>query len=147
MICYRLRCADGHGFEGWFRDSGAFGQQAAAGLISCPQCGATQVEQALMAPAIRSSRKQEAAPPAASAVQVAGEIPDALRALLQRTRAEIERQCDDVGQRFAEEARRIHHGEAEARGIYGHATEAERETLRDEGIEFSSIPWLDRADG
>ena len=79
---------------------------------------------------------------------VAGErMPDQLRALLQRMRAEVERNCDYVGPDFAAEARRIHNGESEARGIYGEATDAEAEALDADGVQVARIPWVPRADG
>jgi hypothetical protein len=74
-------------------------------------------------------------------------MPAAVLAMLQRMRAEIEKHCDYVGPRFAEEARRIHAGESEARGIYGEATPEDAEALREEGIGFRTIPWVPRADG
>lgn len=159
MIHYRLRCAAGHEFESWFQDSATFEKLAAAGLVECAVCGGTQVERALMAPAVVSSRNK-AKPPAAEAPaarlpgpppgamrMAAGPIPPQMLAMLQRLRAEVERTCDYVGKDFAEEARRIHNGEAEARGIYGEATEAEAEALADEGIEVARLPWVPRADG
>jgi hypothetical protein len=78
---------------------------------------------------------------------VAGRLPDHVRAALQRLRGEIERNCDYVGPRFAEEARRIHKGESEARGIYGETTPEQAEALAEEGIDFSRVPWVPRADG
>jgi hypothetical protein len=73
-------------------------------------------------------------------------MPDQLRSLLQRLRGEVEKRCDYVGTRFADEARRIHYGESEARGIYGETTPSEAEALADEGIEFGVMPWLRRSD-
>ena len=146
MIHYQLRCSDGHAFEGWFRDSGAFDEQARRRLLSCPQCGAMQVERALMSPSIRDGTRAETQPPMRTETM----LPDQLRAALQRLRAEVERSCDDVGDGFAEAARRLHRREApgvETRGIYGQVSEAEREALADEGIETTRIPWLPRADG
>lgn len=160
MIHYRLRCEAGHEFEGWFQDSAGFDKLAAAGLVECTHCGSTRVSRALMAPAVRSSRKKArppvaetppAAPPAPvaepPAQRVAGPLPAQVVALLQRMRAEVERHCDYVGPNFAEEARRIHKGESDARGIYGEATPAEAEALADEGIEVAQLPWVPRADG
>jgi hypothetical protein len=74
-------------------------------------------------------------------------MPDHVRAMLQRVRAEVERNCDYVGGQFADEARRIHRGESDRRGIYGEASPADAEALADEGIEISRIPWVPRADG
>jgi hypothetical protein len=161
MIHYKLRCGAGHEFESWFQDSAGFEKLAKAGLVECAVCGSTQVEKALMAPAVVSSRKKakppqaEAPPPAAAPAPppeggqrvAAGPMPPQLVAMLQRLRAEVEKTCDYVGKDFAEEARKIHTGEAEARGIYGEATDAEAEALADEGIELARLPWVPRADG
>ena len=153
MIHYQLRCGGGHGFESWFRSSEAFGTQSRAGLIECPECGSRDVDRALMAPAIARGGKGApevvaapvAVPEAAPATAVA--MPDAMRAALQRIRAEVERNCDHVGPGFAAEARAIHRGEAPARGIYGDATPDQAEALAEEGIDVARIPWLPRADG
>lgn len=149
MIHYQLQCQHGHGFDGWFKDSAAFDSQAARGLVACPVCGDVSVSRALMAPSLSRSRELVPAPPAQMpAKAVAGPaFPDHVRAALQRIRAEIEKNCDYVGDTFAEEARRIHYGETEARGIYGEATPDEAEALAEEGIEIGRIPWLPRADG
>jgi hypothetical protein len=84
--------------------------------------------------------------PAADAV-AAGPIPAQVLAMLQRVRAEVEKQCDYVGTDFAEEARRIHRGDADARGIYGEASADDAEALKDEGIDITRVPWVPRADG
>ncbi|MCQ8240679.1 DUF1178 family protein [Rhizosaccharibacter radicis] len=147
MILYRLRCAVGHEFEGWFRDSGSFEAQSARGLLSCPNCGTAEVVRALMAPAVRT-RATVAEPPAASpAAPSPPALPDAVRATLQKVRAHVEATCEDMGDAFGREALRMHRGEAPRRGIYGSSTERERETLADEGVEVTMIPWLPRADG
>jgi len=153
MIHYQLQCDHDHGFDGWFRDSAGFDAQAARGLVECPQCGSVKVRRALMTPSVARSREvapivAEAPAPAAPPVAVGGErIPDHIRAMLQRLRAEVEKNCDYVGNEFAGEARRIHNGEKEARAIYGEATPEEAEALADDGIEIGQIPWLPRADG
>jgi hypothetical protein len=150
MIHYALRCDSAHEFDGWFKDSAAFERMVKRGLVDCPQCGSTRVSRALMTPAVASSRTAlpAAAPPApAEGKAVAGQIPAAALAMLQRLRAEIEKHCDYVGPRFAEEARKIHNGESDARGIYGEATPEDAEALREEGIGFRTIPWVPRADG
>jgi hypothetical protein len=161
MIHYALRCHDDHGFDGWFKDSATFEKMAARGLVDCPVCGSTRVERALMAPAIgaaakakgRSEPKPEparAAPPAlppATPKAATGPMPAQMVAMLQKLRAEVEKNCDYVGPRFAEEARRIHEGEAEARGIFGEATPEEAEALKEDGIGFETIPWVKPAEG
>ena len=155
MIHYQLRCQAEHGFDGWFRDSAAFHAQAQAGLLFCPVCGDAEVTRALMAPAVGKKREAPAqveapaAPAAAPPAQpvAGGSLPDGLRAMLQRMRAEVEKRCEYVGRDFAEEARRIHNGESAARGIYGEATVDEAERLAEDGIEVAKIPWVPRADG
>ena len=170
MIHYDLQCAAGHGFDGWFKDSAGFDLQARSGLVECPVCGSTAVAKQLMAPALAKkgrSRVAEVAPPAlgkASGTAPAspqssgppgqaatGPVPAQLVAMLQRMRAELEKNCDYVGPDFAKEARRLHR-EAEAgepsvpRGIYGEASDAEAEALHEEGIEVARIPWVPPAD-
>ena len=98
-------------------------------------------------PAVAPPVPEASVPMQAGSKMAAGPIPAQLVAMLQKVRAEVEKNCDYVGEDLAEEARRIHHGESEMRGIYGEATEAETEALRDEGIEVGRIPWLPRADG
>jgi hypothetical protein len=151
MIHYQLRCSQAHQFDGWFKDSASFEKQAGLGLVECPECGGTEVERALMTPAVA---KGAAPPPPPAPVQpnaagktVSGPIPAMMLAMLQKVRAEVEKNCDYVGNEFAEEARRMHRGEIEQRGIYGEATEDQAESLLDEGIEIARIPWVPRADG
>jgi hypothetical protein len=164
MIRYELRCDQAHEFDGWFKDSAAFDKLAAIGLVACPQCGPAKVAKRLMAPAIpkkgRPARntKPDAppmpvaeapapppSPPALPAAALAA-MPAELRAMLRHMRTEVEKNCDYVGADFAEEARKIHQGEAEARGIFGEATEDEAEALRDEGIDIARIPWVPPSD-
>jgi hypothetical protein len=135
MILFDLRCAAGHAFEAWFRDSAAYDAQAADAAIDCPVCGSREVAKALMAPAVRSR-------PSPDPEQVA----QAMK-VLRKVQDHIEKTFDHVGPGFAEEARRIHHGEADRRSIYGEATTSEVEALGDEGIEVGRIPWLPRHDG
>ena len=136
MILFNLRCGDGHDFEAWFRDGAAYDQRA-AGSVRCPVCGADDVTKAPMAPRIARGRG-EAEP--AQARQVQADLGRQLRDL----RRKVEENCDYVGPRFAEEARRIHYGESEPRDIYGEASGAEAEALHEEGVAFQRIPWLPR---
>jgi hypothetical protein len=131
MILFTLRCASGHEFEAWFRDGEGFEAQQRAGEITCPHCGDSQVEKAVMAPNIARSRERK---PPISPVQ--------MRAALLELRRQVETNCDYVGPRFAEEARRIHYGEVDAHAIYGEATNEESEALAEEGVEFGRIPWI-----
>ncbi len=138
MIVFDLKCENEHVFEAWFRDSKAFTRQRKRAQVACPVCGGTKVEKALMTPNIASSRKKEAAAETAKAAQ-------AMQTLAE-LRQTIETNCDYVGTEFAEEARKIHHGETEKRDIYGEASETEAKELTEEGVEFARIPWLPRAD-
>jgi hypothetical protein len=163
MIHYHLRCDQAHEFDGWFKDSAAFETQAGRGLLECPECGSAAVSRALMAPSVPrkgNARAEvvaapEPSPPAvpqaaAAPAQVAvdpARLPAQLRAMLQKLRAEVEKNCDYVGGNFAEEARRIHRGESDRRGIYGEASPEQAEALHEDGIEVARIPWIPRADG
>ena len=135
MILFALRCAADHEFEGWFRDGATFDRQSAGGKISCPQCGDISVTKAPMAPRVARSRSAETAP-----------SPVELRKALQELRRHVETNCEYVGERFAEEARRIHYGESDPRGIYGEASADDAKDLADEGIEVSRIPWVPPTD-
>ena len=156
MIHYDLQCGDDHRFDGWFRDSASFEKQASRGMLECPVCGDVKVARALMTPSVPKKGREvvpvSATPPAsptpAGPVAVAGKrMPDHVRAMLMRMRQEVERNCDYVGEDFAGEARRIHNGESEKRGIYGEASSDDVEALAEDGIEVQRIPWLPRADG
>ena len=107
--------------------------------MACSTCGDTKIEKALMAPNISSSRKKEAAAETAKAA-------DAMRALAE-LQDHVVQNFDYVGPEFAEEARKIHHGESEKRDIYGEATEEDARELSEEGVEIGRVPWLPRADG
>lgn len=156
MIVFTLRCRDGHEFETWFRDGAAYERQARRGLVACPDCGSTEVEKAVMAPRLGRSSKSDpppsdnqstaapespAAPPAAAAPDQPP-TPAEFRRALQVLRNYVETNCENVGKGFADEARRIHKGEAKARGIYGDATPAEAEKLAEDGIEVAALPWV-----
>ncbi len=153
MIHYQLRCGGAHEFDGWFKDSAAFEEQATGGQVACPICADTKVSRALMTPGVPKKQPRPVATEPATArspnrpVQSAGgAMPDRMRAALHKLRAEVEKSCDYVGADFAEEARRMHNGDAPARGIYGETTPSQAESLADEGIEIASIPWLPRSD-
>jgi len=135
MIRFSLRCASGHEFEAWFRNGEGYDADQAAGEITCPECGDAHVEKALMAPRIGRSR------------EVSAKItPAQMRAALVELRRQVESHCDYVGPQFAEEARRIHYGEVDPRGIYGEATAEEAQALADEGVKFGQVPWVPSTD-
>jgi hypothetical protein len=128
MILYTLRCSSDHEFEAWFRDGATYEAQAAAGEIACPECGDLEIEKAPMAPRVARSRPEPS--------------PADVRRLLQQVRKHVETNCDYVGDKFADEARKIHKGDADKRGIYGEATDAEHRELTEEGIEVHRVPWV-----
>ncbi len=136
MIVYDLRCRKSHQFEAWFRDSAAYDEQAAAGKVTCPECGSRRVEKAPMAPRV-----------ARGGVAKGRKNVDAtmLRAARELQR-KVEENCDYVGPDFAEEARKIHYGESDPRGIYGETSDDEARTLREEGVEFNRVIWPVRHD-
>lgn len=132
-----LRCANGHGFEGWFGSEEDFLDQNGRGLVECPMCADRVVTRLPSAPRLNLSGAREPATPAATPVEPAAADLQAL--WMQVVRHAIEN-TDDVGERFAEEARRIHYGETDARGIRGVASPQERQALHEEGIEVMSLP-------
>lgn len=141
MIKYALKCTEGHGFESWFQSADAFESLRKAGHVSCPACGATRVEKALMAPKLAPKMAQDGAPrrppPAAKA---ALEDPDVATAL-KRIKAEVEANSDYVGDRFASEARAMHLDEAPPRAIHGEAKPEEAKALVDDGVPIMPLPF------
>ena len=138
MIHFSLRCDRDHSFDGWFRDSSAFEEQASAGEIACPECGSTGVSKAIMAPRVVGSRSDERATITAAAAPGKSGLLDKMRAF----RRYVESHADYVGDRFAEEARRIHNEETSPRGIYGKASVEDAVSLSEEGIEVFPLPVL-----
>lgn len=147
MILYELRCSADHAFEGWFKDSVAFEEQAAAGEIVCPLCGDRSVAKAPMAPRIAKggAGRQEVETDEAPQTYTNTKAIE-MRRMLTELRRHVEDNSDYVGDNFAEEARKIHYGETEERNIYGEATEDQAEELTEEGVKVGRIPWLPRTD-
>ena len=134
MIRYTLICDAEHEFDGWFRSADDFDHQKKRGFVSCPVCHSAKVEKALMAPAVSTTRKQE---------KIAVAMGDQQRKALAQLKALADvarKSADYVGDKFAEEARKIHFGESEARGIYGEATVEEARGLVEDGVEFMPLP-------
>jgi hypothetical protein len=146
MILFNLKCAKEHVFEGWFRNGDACEEQVAGKAVACPVCGSRKIEKAPMAPRIAKGGGRDASEgasvPEGPAAEKAAELMQALRAL----RSKVEAEGDFVGDRFAEEARRIHYGEVETRSIYGQTSDEEAAALHEEGVPFSRIPWVPRHD-
>ncbi len=135
MIVYQLRCGHGHGFEAWFKDSGSYDRQRKARKVECPICGDAKVSKAPMAPALaRGDSRGD------SQEIAAHEMSRKVMEVATKLRQHVEENCDYVGERFAEEARRIHYEEVDPRGIYGEASEEEAKELTDEGISFDRLP-------
>jgi hypothetical protein len=157
MIRYTLACERRHVFESWFQNSAAYDKQAASGQVTCPHCGSSKVEKTIMAPALsRGARKGAPAtaaekpttPPTPAATDektpVAMVSPEEreVRAKLKELRDHLTKNSDYVGQKFPEEARKMHYGEIEHRSIYGEASAEEAKALHDESIEFHPLPVL-----
>lgn len=152
MIRYALICDSAHDFESWFSSSDSFEDQARRGFVTCPICNSAEVERAVMAPNVARSdlgpRAAEPAPeapaPASTPAPVAlmSEKERAFREMLTALHAHVRDNAEHVGQRFADEALKIHHGEAEARAIYGEATAEDARILHEEGVDFLPLPRL-----
>jgi hypothetical protein len=137
VIKFSLICDQGHDFEAWFRDSGDFETQNRRGFLECPSCGSSHVSKALMAPNVATARKRDEV-----AVATGNAVQREVMAKLREMAREMKKTGEDVGERFPEEARKIHYGEADPRGIYGKATPDEVSGLLDEGVEILPLPDL-----
>ncbi|WP_420407359.1 DUF1178 family protein [Hoeflea sp.] len=135
MITFNLHCESDHEFEGWFSSGADFDRQFENGLVECPMCGSRNIDKALMAPAVTKSREAQSQQP----VALDTEKREMMRKLREMVKA-VREKAEDVGERFPEEARKIHHGETEARGIIGKASGEEARALVDEGIEITPLP-------
>lgn len=136
MIHFSLHCAADHEFEGWFRGNDDFEKQLERGLVSCPVCGSLQVGKALMAPAVSTARRKEKI-----AVGL-GEMQRKMVAEMREIGKKVRENADYVGDQFAEETRKMHFGETEARGIYGEASREDVVSLIDDGVEIMPLPSL-----
>ncbi len=138
MKVLNLQCSHGHGFEGWFASNEAFETQLAGGLVECPVCGGKDITKLLTAPRLNlGAGKEPAAPQAAAQAAQAQQHQQNGRWL--RAVRELMATTEDVGERFADEARKIHYGEVKERGIRGQATREESAALADEGIAVMQI--------
>ncbi len=148
MIVFDIQCSNNHVFEGWFADSASYEKQAKQGTVECPVCGSNKVKKAPMAPNISTGATASSAEESGNASEElsAKEQTSRYMTMLTKMREHVEANCDYVGDKFAEEARRIHYGETDKHNIYGEASSEESEALRDEGIEFGALPWPRRPD-
>ena len=134
MIRYALACEHGHQFEAWFGSSTDFDDQAARGLVECPLCATKAVSKQIMAPAVTGTKTRslsDAPPP---------QVREMMRAAMGEVRKHVESNFDYVGDTFAKEARAIHEGVSEDRGIYGEATPAEVKALNADGVKVAPLP-------
>jgi hypothetical protein len=159
MIRYRLQCKKGHEFEAWFNSSKAYDSQARRGLVECPDCGSKKVSKALMAPGVATRGRSRDEAPAVTTPTAVTEAPQQMAQISPETaaqhemrrqlvevmrhiRKEVETNAEYVGPRFAEEARKIHQKDAQARGIWGEATPKEAHDLVEDGIDCLPLPRL-----
>ncbi|NKB19178.1 MAG: DUF1178 family protein [Alphaproteobacteria bacterium] len=140
MIVFDLKCSNDHEFETWFANSDAFDKQRKAKKVECPVCGDTKVEKALMAPSVSGTKKksEKTVHLSSKAEEQMGKYMTALK----EVREEVEKNSDYVGDKFPEEARKIHYGESEERSIHGEASDEEAAELSEEGIDVQKIPWV-----
>jgi hypothetical protein len=136
MKVLNLRCAHDHRFEGWFDSEEDFLSQHEGGLVECPMCADKQISRLPSAPRLNVSNLREVAPAArtedGAETKAQSQWIRAVRHLMDNT--------EDVGERFPEEARRIHYGETQGRGIRGQATREDADALREEGIDVMAVP-------
>ena len=152
MINYSLICKNDHKFEAWFRSYEDFNKQIDTGLLSCPYCGNQKIQKALMAPAVQTSKNKKTIKNETNKridkktintnISETSINNEQVRLALKMIKNYVEKNCQNVGENFAEEARKISKGQAESRNIYGKASKEETEKLQDEGIEIASIPWV-----
>jgi hypothetical protein len=150
MIKYALQCERGHGFESWFPNSASYDTQAKRGFVACPVCGSAKVEKQIMAPRVRNSEerrslgKRKPAPEAAPPQDMAMLSDEAqqMRAMIRELHEKVKANTEDVGERFADEARKIHAGEVEEKAIRGKASLEEAKALVEEGIGVLPLPPL-----
>jgi hypothetical protein len=152
MIRYSLHCDRGHTFESWFQSSSAYESQEKRKLVNCPVCDSAKVERSIMAPQIVSKKGRDSAIPAPAPqpaeVAAPGSTPllmaqeRELRTKLKELRDHIVKNADNVGERFPNEARKMHYGDIDHRPIYGEASPEEARSLIDEGVEVSPLPVL-----
>lgn len=141
MIRYDLKCADGHVFESWFASSSAYDKLAAAGMVSCSLCGSEKVEKTLMAPRLPTKGNAKTGTPESKEPVLSAPVGAEIEKKLAELRAEIEKNSDYVGNKFADEARKMHLGDTETRAIHGEATLSDAKSLAEDGIPVAALPF------
>lgn len=142
MIRYDLVCDKGHEFDGWFRDSDTYDKQAKRGLVSCTHCGTSKIQKQIMAPGIPSKSNKKSDAPVRMTAGPVDPRAAVMMQMMRDYRKHIEANAENVGNNFAEEARKIHYKETEERGIYGSTTRDDAAALIEEGIEIHPVPVL-----
>jgi hypothetical protein len=142
MIRYDLICDKGHEFDGWFRDSAAFEKQAKRHLVACTLCGSEDVAKQLMAPGIPAKSNRKDNTPQKMLAGTVDSRTQRLMQMMREVRKNVEENAEYVGDKFADEARKIHYSESEKRGIYGEANPEDAKALIEEGIEVHPLPRL-----
>ena len=140
MIKYRLGCASGHEFESWFRSSDDYDAQSRSGAVACPLCGSAEISKQPMAPAILTGSGREG--PSRNTVAMRGEAPPAVLDALRALKKTVVENTEDVGTRFADEARKMHFGDIKERHIRGSSTSEEARSLIEDGVPFGILPPL-----
>jgi hypothetical protein len=140
MIKYALGCAEGHAFESWFPNSAAYEKQRKRSFVACPECGSTEVDKAIMAPAVVGGDRAAAEPGPPILVD---DRRRKAREFFTRMRQEIEANTDDVGSKFPELARAIHFGDEPERAIRGRASLEEARSLAEDGVGVFPLPMLE----
>ena len=165
MIVFDLKCEHDHQFEAWFKSSSAYDEQLTAGLVTCPYCESAQISKAPMAPNVAAKgnqttrgvaqRDEESLPTkpenADAVLSGAGdaklaELASEAQKVFDKLKIHVEENCDYVGGNFASEARKIHYGESEERGIYGETSIEEAQELLEEGVDVMPLPGVRRTD-
>ncbi len=142
MIRYNLSCDKGHEFDGWFRDSAAYDTQRKRGLVECAHCGSSKVDKQIMAPSISTKGNKKSGPAQTMMMPPSDPRMQAMLQVMREMRAHVEKTAENVGEKFADEARKIHYNEAEKRGIFGNATFEDAKALVEEGIDVMPLPRL-----
>lgn len=142
MILFDLICKHSHRFEAWFPSSEQYDKQRKRGLVKCPYCNTTSVKKAIMAPNVQVSKTSKVQPK--SILQENKDIETIKK--IKKIKKYIEMNTENVGTRFAEEARKIYYGEKKARPIRGEATQNETKQLEEEGVPYTRLPWASKED-
>ncbi len=139
MIKYNLKCKNNHEFESWFSDSIEFEKLSIKKMIECTFCGTRLIKKSIMSPSVLTNEEKISKKKSLKKIQKMKED-------LLKMRNFVEKNFENVGKDFPREVRNIYYDKRKNKNIYGHATDEETEALKDEGIEFTTIPWVNKRD-